>query len=151
MRQGPIFLIGIIWRVRSQRGSGNEGKKVNLTKAEKNVPKCRSAPPSSPFPSFLVFSKNGTWLAYRSAWRARYAVGRRRICEKRPSATRSARDSLNRATSDAMFKIIAVAVIGILVGIGFFDLGQEAYTLAALLLGIGALLDYSRRAAAPRH
>ena len=68
------------------------------------------------------------------------------------SATRSARNSLNRATSDAMFKIIAVAVIGILVGIGFFDLGQEAYTLAALLLGIGALLDYSqRRAAAPRH
>jgi hypothetical protein len=53
--------------------------------------------------------------------------------------------------SDAMFKIIAVAVIGILVGIGFFDLGQEACTLAALLLGIGALLDYSRRAAAPRH
>ena len=51
-----------------------------------------------------------------------------------------------------MFKIIAVAVIGILVGIGFFDLGQEAYTLAAVLLGIGALLDYSqRRAAAPRH
>ena len=91
------------------------------------------------------------WL-YRSAWRARYAVGRRRICEKSSSATRSARDSLNRATSDAMFKIIAVAVIGILVGIGFFDLGQEAYTLAALLLGIGALLDYSqRRAAAPRH
>jgi hypothetical protein len=56
-----------------------------------------------------------------------------------------------RATSDAMFKIVAVAVIGILVGIGFFDLGQEAYTFAALLLGIGALLDYSRRAAAPRH
>src|ERR1700733_8723260 len=68
------------------------------------------------------------WL-YRSAWRARYAVGRRRICEKSSSATRSARDSLNRATSDAMFKIVAVAVIGILVGIGFFDLGQEAYTL----------------------
>jgi hypothetical protein len=51
-----------------------------------------------------------------------------------------------------MFKIITVAVIGILVGIGFFDLGREAYTLAALLLGIGALLDYSqRRAAPPRH
>ena len=51
-----------------------------------------------------------------------------------------------------MFKIIAVVVIGILVGIGFFDLGQEAYTLAALLLGIGALLDYSqKRTAAPRH
>ena len=50
-----------------------------------------------------------------------------------------------------MFKIVAVAVIGILVGIGFFDLGQEAYPLAALLLGIGALLDYSRRAAVPRH
>ena len=31
--------------------------------------------------------------------------------------------------------------IGILTAIGFFDLGQEAYTLAALLLGIGALLD----------
>jgi hypothetical protein len=30
-------------------------------------------------------------------------------------------------------------------GIGFFDLGQEAYTLAALLLGIGALLDYGRK------
>ena len=50
-----------------------------------------------------------------------------------------------------MFKIIAVAVMGILVGIGFFDLGQEAYTLAALLLGIGALLDYGqRRTATPR-
>ena len=67
------------------------------------------------------------------------------LVSKRPSATRSARDSLNRATSDAMFKIIAVAVIGILGGIGFFDIGQEAYTLAALLLGIGALLDYSQR------
>jgi hypothetical protein len=44
-----------------------------------------------------------------------------------------------------MFKIIAVAVVGILVRIGFFDLGQEAYTLAAVLLGIGALLDYSQR------
>jgi hypothetical protein len=44
-----------------------------------------------------------------------------------------------------MFKIIAVVVVGILVVIGFFDLGQEAYTLAALLLGIGALLDYGRK------
>jgi NADP-dependent 3-hydroxy acid dehydrogenase YdfG len=93
-----------------------------------------------------------TWLAYRAAWRARYAVGRRRICEQRPSARSSAHDPLNRAAFDAMFKIIAVAVIGVLVGIGFFDLGQEAYTLAALLVGIGALLDYSqRRTAAPRH
>ena len=51
-----------------------------------------------------------------------------------------------------MFKIIAVVVIGILVEIGFFDLGQEAYTLAALLLGIGAFLDYSlKRTAAPHH
>jgi hypothetical protein len=33
-------------------------------------------------------------------------------------------------------------VIGIFGGIGFFDLGLEAYTLAALLLGSGALLDY---------
>ena len=90
--------------------------------------------------------------AHRYAWRARYAVGRRRICEKRPSARRSARDPPNRAASDAMYKIIALAVIGILVAIGFFDLGQEAYALTALLLGIGALLDYSqRRAAAPRH
>ena len=49
-----------------------------------------------------------------------------------------------------MFKIIAVVVIGILGGIGFFDIGHEAYTLAALLLGIGALLDYSqRKTAAP--
>jgi hypothetical protein len=49
-----------------------------------------------------------------------------------------------------MFKIIAVAVIGILLGFGFFDLGRVAYTLAALLLGIGALLDHSqRRTAAP--
>jgi hypothetical protein len=47
-----------------------------------------------------------------------------------------------------MFKIIAVVVIGIFGGIGFFDLGQEAYTLAALLLGIGALLDYGRKKAA---
>jgi hypothetical protein len=31
-----------------------------------------------------------------------------------------------RTTSDTMFKIIAVAMIGILVRIGFFDLGQEA-------------------------
>jgi hypothetical protein len=58
------------------------------------------------------------------------------------------RNPLNRATSDAMFKIIAVVVIGIFGGIGFFDLGQEAYTLAALLLGIGALLDYGRKKAA---
>jgi hypothetical protein len=72
-------------------------------------------------------------------------MGRRRICEERLSAKRSARDPLNRATSDAMFKIIAVVMIGIFGGIGFFDLGQEAYTLAALLLGIGALLDYSQR------
>ena len=79
-------------------------------------------------------------------------MGRRRICEERPSARRSACDPLNRATSDAMFKIIAVVVIGILVGIGFFDLGQEAYSLTALLLGIGALLDYSqKRTATPRH
>jgi hypothetical protein len=42
-----------------------------------------------------------------------------------------------------MFKIIAVVVIGILVGIGFFDIGQEACRLAALLLGIGALVDSS--------
>ena len=49
-----------------------------------------------------------------------------------------------------MFKIIAVVVIGILGGIGFLDIGQEACTLAALLLGIGALLDYSqRKTAAP--
>ena len=49
-----------------------------------------------------------------------------------------------------MFKIIAVVVIGVLVGIGFFDIGQEAYTLAALLVGIGALVDYSqKRSAAP--
>ena len=72
-------------------------------------------------------------------------MGRRRICEERPSARRSACDPLNRATSDAMFKIIAVVVIGILVGIGFFDIGQEAYTLAALLLGIGALVDLAKR------
>jgi hypothetical protein len=52
---------------------------------------------------------------------------------------------VNRATFDAMFKIIAVVVIGIFGGIGFFDLGQEAYTLAALLLAIGALLDYGRQ------
>jgi hypothetical protein len=44
-----------------------------------------------------------------------------------------------------MFKIIAVVAMGIWGGIGFFDLGGEAYTLAALLLGIGALLDYSQR------
>jgi hypothetical protein len=42
-----------------------------------------------------------------------------------------------------MFKIVAVVFIGILAGIGFFDRGQEAYTLAALLFGIGALLDYA--------
>ena len=49
-----------------------------------------------------------------------------------------------------MFKIIAVVVIGVLVGIGFFDIGEAAYTLAALLLGIGVLLDYSqKRTAAP--
>ena len=41
-----------------------------------------------------------------------------------------------------MFKVVAVIFIGILAAIGFFDLGQEAYTLAALLLGSGALLDY---------
>ena len=79
-------------------------------------------------------------------------MDRWRICEERSSATRSACDPLKRATSDVMFKIIAVVVIGILVEIGFFDLGQEAYTLAALLLGIGAFLDYSlKRTAAPHH
>ena len=51
-------------------------------------------------------------------------MGRRRICEERPSARRSACDPLNRVTSDAMFKIIAVVVIGILLGIGFFDFGH---------------------------
>jgi hypothetical protein len=44
-----------------------------------------------------------------------------------------------------MFKIAAMIFIGILAAIGFFDLGQEAYTLAALLLGIGALLDHGRK------
>ena len=44
-----------------------------------------------------------------------------------------------------MFKIIAVVMIGIFGGVRFFDLAQEAYTLAALLLGIGALLDYSQK------
>ena len=77
-------------------------------------------------------------------------MGRRRVCEERPSARRSACDRLNRAASDAMFKIIAVVVIGVLVGIGFFDIGQEAYTLAALLLCIGALVDSSQtRSATP--
>jgi hypothetical protein len=47
-----------------------------------------------------------------------------------------------------MFKVVAVIFIGILAAIGFFDLGQEAYTLAALLLGIGALLDHGRKRAA---
>ena len=75
-------------------------------------------------------------------------MGRRRVCEERPSARRSACDPLNRATSDAMFNIIAVVVIGVLVGIGFFDIGQEAYTLAALLLGIGALVDSSQKRSA---
>ena len=45
-------------------------------------------------------------------------------------------------------KVVAVIFIGILAAIGFFDLGQEAYTLAALLLGIGALLDHGRKRAA---
>jgi hypothetical protein len=45
-----------------------------------------------------------------------------------------------------LFKIVAVIFIGILSVLGFFDLGQEAYTLAALL-GIGALLDYGKRTA----
>jgi hypothetical protein len=49
------------------------------------------------------------------------------------------------AEGPPMFKIVAMIVIGILAAIGFFDLGQEAYTLAALLLGIGALLDYGRK------
>jgi hypothetical protein len=44
-----------------------------------------------------------------------------------------------------MFKIVAMIFIGILAAIGFFDLGQEAYTLAALLLGIGVLLDHGRK------
>jgi multidrug efflux pump subunit AcrB len=47
-----------------------------------------------------------------------------------------------------MFKIIAVVVIGVLVGIGFFDIGQEAYTLAAFLLSIGALVDSSQKRSA---
>jgi hypothetical protein len=45
-----------------------------------------------------------------------------------------------------------VLVIVILVEIGFFDLGQEAYTRAVLLLGISAFLDYSLKGtAAPHH
>ena len=44
-----------------------------------------------------------------------------------------------------MFKVVATIFIGILAAIGFFGLGQEAYTLAVLLLGIGALLDYGRK------
>jgi hypothetical protein len=47
--------------------------------------------------------------------------------------------------SRRMFKIAAVVFIGILAGVGFFDLGQEAYTLALLLFGIGALLDFGRK------
>ena len=43
-----------------------------------------------------------------------------------------------------MFEIVAVVFIGILTGIGFFD-WDRAYTLAALLLGVGALLDYGRK------
>ena len=57
-------------------------------------------------------------------------------------------DPRQQAAEAPMFKIVAVVFIGILAGIGFFDLGQEAYTLAALLLGIGALLDYARKRAA---
>ena len=49
-----------------------------------------------------------------------------------------------------MFKIIAVVMIGIFGGVGFFDLAQEAYTLATLLLGIGALLDYSQKRTAAK-
>jgi hypothetical protein len=52
---------------------------------------------------------------------------------------------LEPAEGAPMFKILAMIFIGILTAIGFFDLGQEAYTLAALLLGIGALLDYGRK------
>jgi hypothetical protein len=44
-----------------------------------------------------------------------------------------------------MFKIAAVVLIGILAGIGFFELGREAYTMAALMLVIAVLLDYGRK------
>jgi hypothetical protein len=54
-------------------------------------------------------------------------------------------DLWRQAAEAPMFKIVAVVFIGILANIGFFDLGQEAYTLRALLLGIGALLDYGRK------
>ena len=51
-----------------------------------------------------------------------------------------------------MFKILAVVVMGTLCGIEFFELGQDAYALAAALFGIGALLDYSqKRTAVPCH
>ena len=42
----------------------------------------------------------------------------------------------------AMFKIIAVVLIGILSVIGFFDLGTDAYMLALLLLVIATAVDY---------
>jgi hypothetical protein len=45
-------------------------------------------------------------------------------------------DLWQQAAEAPMFKIVAMVFIGILAGIGFFDLGQEACTLAALLLGI---------------
>jgi hypothetical protein len=47
--------------------------------------------------------------------------------------------------NSSMFKIAAVFSMGILAGIGFFDLRREAYTMAALLLLIAALLDYGRK------
>ena len=69
---------------------------------------------------------------------------------KEAPCQRSARDPLNRAASNVQnHNRGRNRHFG---RIGFFDLGREAYTLAALLLGIGALLDYSqRRAAPPRH
>jgi hypothetical protein len=52
-----------------------------------------------------------------------------------------ARDSFG----GTMFKIVALIAIGGLAVMGFFDLGQIAWIMSAVLLGIGAIIDFSRK------
>jgi hypothetical protein len=44
-----------------------------------------------------------------------------------------------------MFKIVALIAIGGLAVMGFFDLGQIAWIMSAVLLGNGAIIDFSRK------
>ncbi len=48
-----------------------------------------------------------------------------------------------------MFTIGALLVIGLMAVTGVFNLGVTAWIIAAVLLGIGAIIDYSRKKGRP--